>query len=87
VFHRDGHVQYLVRPGRHNDVFRVPREEVRLAERIIELATQYGRYGYRRITAMLRQEGWQVNHKRVERIWRKRVKSAKEAAEEKKTLA
>ena len=39
-------------------------------ERIIELATQYGRYGYRRITAMLRQEGWQVNHKRVERIWR-----------------
>jgi transposase InsO family protein len=40
-------------------------------ERIIELATQYGRYGYRRITAMLRQEGWQVNHKRVERIWRR----------------
>jgi len=38
--------------------------------RIIELATQYGRYGYRRITAMLRQEGWLVNHKRVERIWR-----------------
>jgi len=40
-------------------------------ERIIELATQYGRYGYRRITAMLRQEERQVNHKRVERIWRK----------------
>jgi len=39
--------------------------------RITELATQYGRYGYRRITAMLRQEGWQVNHKRVERIWRR----------------
>lgn len=38
--------------------------------RIIELATQYGRYGYRRITAMLRIEGWKVNHKRVERIWR-----------------
>jgi len=46
-------------------------EEVRLVERIIALATQYGRYGYRRITALLRQEGWQVNHKRVERIWRK----------------
>jgi putative transposase len=44
---------------------------VRLSERIIALATQYGRYGYRRITAMLRQEGWQVNHKRVERIWRR----------------
>jgi len=42
-----------------------------LVSRITELAIQYGRYGYRRITAMLRQEGWQVNHKRVERIWRK----------------
>jgi len=39
--------------------------------RIIELATQYGRYGYRRVTALLEQEGWQVNHKRVERIWMK----------------
>ena len=44
--------------------------EERLVERIIELATRYGRYGYRRITAMLRQEGWQVNHKKVERIWK-----------------
>jgi len=39
-------------------------------ERVIALAGQYGRYGYRRITAMLRLEGWRVNHKRVERIWR-----------------
>ena len=46
-------------------------EETRLVERIIELATQYGRYGYRRITALLGQEGWRVNHKRVERIWRR----------------
>ena len=45
-------------------------EETRLIARIIELATQYGRYGYRRITALLKQEGWQVNHKKVERIWR-----------------
>ncbi len=45
-------------------------EEERLGARIIELATQYGRYGYRRITALLRREGWKVNHKRVERIWR-----------------
>ena len=37
---------------------------------IIELALQYGRYGYRRITAMLRSAGWRVNKKRVERIWR-----------------
>ncbi len=49
----------------------VVEEEERLAVRVIELATQYGRYGYRRITALLRQEEWQVNHKRVERIWRK----------------
>ena len=42
-----------------------------LAERIMQLATQYGRYGYRRITALLRREGWQVNHKRVQRIWRR----------------
>jgi transposase InsO family protein len=36
------------------------------------LAAKYGRYGYRRITAMLNNsdKGWQVNHKRVERIWR-----------------
>ena len=41
-----------------------------MTEAIIELASQYGRYGYRMITAMLRNEGWLVNHKRVERIWR-----------------
>ena len=45
-------------------------DEDRLRTRIIALAHEYGRYGYRRITALLRQEGWQVNHKRVERIWR-----------------
>ena len=37
----------------------------------MELASQFGRYGYRRITALLRQRGWHVNHKRVERIWRR----------------
>jgi transposase InsO family protein len=41
-----------------------------LRRRIIELASQYGRYGYRRITALLLIEGWLVNHKRVQRIWR-----------------
>jgi transposase InsO family protein len=40
-------------------------------QRMIELATQYGRYGYHRITAMLRREGWRVNHKRIERLWRR----------------
>ena len=42
-----------------------------LTRRIIALATRYGRYGYRRITALLGQEGWWINHKRVERIWRR----------------
>lgn len=46
-------------------------DEILLTQRIIELATQYGRYGYRQITALLKNEGWIVNHKRVERIWRK----------------
>ena len=49
----------------------VSDEELRLVARVIELAAQYGRYGYRRITALLQQEGWKVNHKRVERIWRR----------------
>ncbi len=43
-------------------------DEDALTAAIIRLASQYGRYGYRRITAMLRAEDWQVNHKRVERI-------------------
>ena len=46
-------------------------DEAPLTRRIIHLAAAYGRYGYRRITALLRLEGWRVNHKRVERIWRR----------------
>lgn len=46
-------------------VRRVPEDEERLVERIVALASKYGRYGYRWITAMLRNEGWRVNHKRV----------------------
>jgi len=47
----------------------VPSDEPRLVNRMIELATIYGRYGYRRVTVLLHQEGWRVNHKRVERLW------------------
>ena len=50
---------------------RAADDEVALTADIISLAKQYGRYGYRRITALLRAEGWRVNHKRVERIWRR----------------
>ena len=38
---------------------------------MIELAKQHGRYGYRRIAALLRQAGWLVNDKRVERLWKR----------------
>lgn len=44
--------------------------EKRLREAIIRLATRYGRYGYRKVTALLRGEGFAVNHKRVEHIWK-----------------
>ena len=47
-----------------------PDDEAALKADIIALARQYGRYGYRRITALLRGAGWAVNKKRVERIWR-----------------
>jgi len=48
----------------------VTEEESLLTDRVVELASKYGRYGYRMITGMLRNEGWTVNHKRIERIWR-----------------
>jgi transposase InsO family protein len=44
-------------------------DEEALRQRIIELARAYGRYGYRRMPALLQREGWAVNHKRVERLW------------------
>ena len=46
-------------------------DEAALTAAIIAFATEYGRYGYRRIAAMLRDAGWVVNIKRVERIWRR----------------
>ena len=49
----------------------VPDDEAALTAAIVRLATRFGRYGYRRITALLQAEGWRVNHKRVERIWRR----------------
>lgn len=45
-------------------------EQTRLTKRVRELAARHPRYGYRRITALLRMEGWGVNRKRVQRIWR-----------------
>ena len=49
----------------------MPDDEPRLVARMEELACLYGRYGYPRITRLLRAEGWKVNHKRIERLWRR----------------
>jgi len=61
--------------GQHRSTQRkIPQgqpDEERLTEDIIELSREYGRYGYRMVTGMLNQSGWHVNHKRVERIWRR----------------
>ena len=61
--------------GQHRSTQRkIPRtrdDEAALTADIIALALQYGRYGYRRIAALLREAGWAVNLKRVERIWRR----------------
>jgi transposase InsO family protein len=48
-----------------------PDGEPRLVARMVALATEYGRYGYRRVAALLRAEGFAVNHKRLERLWRR----------------
>ena len=60
--------------GQHRSTQRkAPRgqeDEEQLTADLIELARQYGRYGYRKISALLRDAGWLVNDKRVERIWR-----------------
>ena len=61
--------------GQHRSTQRkTPRgsdDEAALTADIVELAKRYGRYGYRRITALLRDAGWAVNRKRVERVWRR----------------
>ncbi len=61
-----GQARSTQRRGHHT-----PDDEPALVRRMVELATQYGRYGYRRITALLRAEGFRANHKRVERLWRR----------------
>jgi putative transposase len=61
--------------GQHRSTQRkVPQgraDEERLTDDIIELADKYGRYGYRMVTGLLNNAGWHVDHKRVERIWRR----------------
>ena len=54
---------------RYEPVHRLDEDE--LTQAIIALAANYGRYGYRRITALLRRAGWEVGKDRVQRIWRR----------------
>lgn len=62
--------------GQHRSTQRRPprgrADEEHLIADMIELTRQFGRYGYRRVAALLRDAGWQVNDKRVERLWRAR---------------
>jgi putative transposase len=61
--------------GQHRSTQRkppsTPDDEAALTADVVALATRCGRYGYRRVTALLREAGWAVNRKRVERIWRR----------------
>ena len=50
---------------------RIAADEEELTARVIALASEYGRYGYRRVTGLIRNGGWIVNRKRVERIWKR----------------
>src|ERR1700733_8222369 len=63
----------LANQPRGTQRYRVIRreDEDALTQAIVQLAKQYGRYGYRRITALLKHAGWQVGKDRVERIWRR----------------
>jgi len=49
----------------------VKADEPNLLKRILELVAEFPRYGYRRITRLLRSEGWRVNAKRIYRLWRR----------------
>jgi len=60
-------------------------DEDEITKRIIELSSNYGRYGYRRITALLQRE-YHINHKRVERIWRQQGLKVPEKQKKRKRL-
>ena len=57
------------RTQRYAAIHRVDEEA--LTRAIVALASEYGRYGYRRITALLQRDGWHVGKDRVQRIWRR----------------
>jgi hypothetical protein len=67
---------------------KIRSDEKRLTAAIIRLAKRYGRYGYRRVTALLRAEGWKVNVKRVQsHLAAGRAQSSQEATQARSALA
>jgi hypothetical protein len=82
MFHLIGHldvserkIYWVLNQPRSNQRYlrRIRDDEELLVKRMIQLATKYVRYGYLRITALLQKEGFQINHKRVERLWHREV--------------
>lgn len=61
-------------------------EEERLERRLLELVRSHPRYGYRRMTALLRREGWRINRKRVHRLWRRQGLRVPQKARKKRRL-
>ena len=61
-------------------------DEDTLTQAIVTLASQDGRYGYRRITALPKRTGWQVGKDRVERIWRREGAEGSKEAEAKRAV-
>jgi putative transposase len=61
-------------------------EEKRLESRLLELVRAHPRYGYRRMTTLLRQEGWRINRKRVYRLWRRQGLRVPQKARKKRRL-
>ena len=47
-----------------------PEAEVEIVKAMNDLATQHPRWGYRTVTKLMRDQGWPVNEKRIERLWR-----------------
>lgn len=65
---------------------RVQEQDRRLVERMLALVREHPRYGYRRIWALLRREGWSVNRKRVYRLWRREGLKVPQKARKKRHL-
>ena len=68
--HNEKRVEFWASVARRRDMNRSRWVMKSLCNSVTSLSSKYGRYGYKRITALLNQDGWEVNHKRVFWIWR-----------------